>query len=199
MCCVRKPRTINIFVRVPGREDRWPGDREIVYVPKVYVPFPAPTLCFLWSFLTKEIPWCFECFQLFFSVFLGVFWGSEGGKIFLVFWAVFRGIYLNTKEKKIRVVIWTSKARPQKIDDWFWASLYSYGVQHWLEDQGALKGTELRWQREPKTQIFAEKTADFRRFTPSPANSSIWRAQETAENRRFSQKTADWASPLARP
>ena len=23
-----------------------------------------------WSFLTKEIPWCFECFQLFFSFFL---------------------------------------------------------------------------------------------------------------------------------
>ena len=26
---------------------------------------------FPWSFLTKEIPWCFECFQPFFSVFLG--------------------------------------------------------------------------------------------------------------------------------
>ena len=25
MCCVRNPRNINIFVRVPGREDRWPG------------------------------------------------------------------------------------------------------------------------------------------------------------------------------
>ena len=40
-------------------------------------------------------------------------------------------------------------------------------------------------------------------LTPSPGNSSIWRAQETAENHRFSQKTeyfrrkpqetADWA------
>ena len=37
MCCVRNPRNINIFVRVPGREDR-----DIVYVPNVYVPFPAP-------------------------------------------------------------------------------------------------------------------------------------------------------------
>ena len=35
---------------------------------------------------------------------------------------------------------------------------------------------------------FSQRTADFRRFTPSPGNSSIWRAQETAENRRFSQK-----------
>ena len=35
---------------------------------------------FPWSFLTEEIPWCFECFQQFFSVFLGVFWGSEGVK-----------------------------------------------------------------------------------------------------------------------
>ena len=55
---------------------------------------------------------------------------------------------------------------------------------------------------------FSQKTADFRRFTPSPGNSSIWRAQETTENRRFSQKTAGnrrlgsvtlGASPLARP
>ena len=46
MCCVRNPRNINVFVRVPGREaagrigDR--GDRETIYVPNVYVPFPAP-------------------------------------------------------------------------------------------------------------------------------------------------------------
>ena len=36
-----------------------------------------------------------------------------------------------------------------------------------------------------KPQIFAD-------FTPSPTNSSIWRAQETAENRRFSQETEDF-------
>ena len=40
MCCVRNPGNINNFVRVPDREDR--GDREIVYVPNVYVPFLAP-------------------------------------------------------------------------------------------------------------------------------------------------------------
>ena len=41
---MRNSRNINIFVRVPAREDRVPGrgDREIVYVPNVYVPFPAP-------------------------------------------------------------------------------------------------------------------------------------------------------------
>ena len=33
----KKPRNINIFVRAPGREDR-----EIAYVPKVYVPLLAP-------------------------------------------------------------------------------------------------------------------------------------------------------------
>ena len=52
------------------------------------------------------------------------------------------------------------------------------------------------------------QNADFRRFTPSPGNSSIWRAQIFAENRRFSQKTTGnrrlgsvtlGASPLARP
>ena len=50
MCCVRNPRNINVFVRVPGREESgFPagriddrGDREIVYVPNVYVPLPAP-------------------------------------------------------------------------------------------------------------------------------------------------------------
>ena len=50
MCCVRNPRKTNVFVRVPSREDGvYParrigdrGDREIVYVPIVYVPFPAP-------------------------------------------------------------------------------------------------------------------------------------------------------------
>ena len=110
-----------------------------------------------------------------------------------------------------------------------------------------LKGTELRWHREreresPKRR-FSQKTADFRRFTPSPGNSSIWRereqkererererdremtererereresetetetererereteteteTQETAENRRFSQETADFRRKL---
>ena len=44
MCCVWNPRNINIFGRVPSRED-W-GDREIVYVPNdiVYVPFLAPNI-----------------------------------------------------------------------------------------------------------------------------------------------------------
>ena len=61
-----------------------------------------------------------------------------------------------------------------------------------LLHQGKLKVTELRWQRAPKTQIFAENRRDFRRFTTSPGNSRIWRAQETAENRRSSQKTEDF-------
>ena len=42
MCCVLSPRNINIFVRVPGRRIGDRGDREILYVPNVYVPFPAP-------------------------------------------------------------------------------------------------------------------------------------------------------------
>ena len=48
--------------------------------------WPEPWSSFPWcfefprSFLTKEIPWCFDCFQLSFSVFLGVFKRSEGGK-----------------------------------------------------------------------------------------------------------------------
>ena len=39
------------------------------------------------------------------------------------------------------------------------------------------------------------QNADFRSFrTPSPGNSSIWSAQGTAENHRFSQKTEDFLS-----
>ena len=62
-----------------------------------------------------------------------------------------------------------------------------------------LKGTELRWQREPKTRIFAEN----RRF--SQIHPFSWKFQHSegagnrrkpqifAGNRRFSQETADWA------
>ena len=78
----------------------------------------------------------------------------------------------------------------------------------------------LRWRnlgdRERPKRRFSQKTAEFRRFTSSPGNSSISRTQETyrrkpqifAENRRFSQKTAGNRrlgsvtlnpSPLARP
>ena len=62
--------------------------------------------------------------------------------------------------------------------------------------------------RENPKRRFSQKTADFRRFTPSLRNSSIWRAQEAAADfcrkpkifRRTPQETADWApSPLARP
>ena len=42
MCCVRNPRNINSFIRVPGREDRWPGWPRNYFAPNVYVPFLAP-------------------------------------------------------------------------------------------------------------------------------------------------------------
>ena len=51
---------------------------------------------------------------------------------------------------------------------------------------GELEVTDLRWQREPKTQVFAENRSFSRKFK------HLGRAQETAENRRFSQKTADF-------
>ena len=58
---------------------------------------------------------------------------------------------------------------------------------HRVADPGALKGTEFLGDRPGPKRRFSQKTAYFRRFTPSPGNSSIWRAQKTAENRRFSQ------------
>ena len=60
-------------------------------------------LLFLGVLIFKEIPWCFECFQLFFSGCFKVFLGFGGVKKSLVFWVVFLGFYLSTKEKKIRV------------------------------------------------------------------------------------------------
>ena len=57
---------------------------------------------FPWSFLTKEIPWCFECFQQIFSLFfLGFYYGAEGVEILGV-WGGFPWFCLNTKERKIR-------------------------------------------------------------------------------------------------
>ena len=50
MCCVRNPRKINISSGYPPGRIGYPagrigdrGDREIFYVPNVYVPFPAPS------------------------------------------------------------------------------------------------------------------------------------------------------------
>ena len=43
MCYPRNPRNINLFVRIPDREDRWPGWRDRVLCEKVlYVPFLLP-------------------------------------------------------------------------------------------------------------------------------------------------------------
>ena len=54
---------------------------------------------------------------------------------------------------------------------------------------GALKGTNLRGQTQPKRR-FSQIFADFCRFSPSPGKQSIWETQIFAENRRFSQETA---------
>ena len=52
--------------------------------------------------------------------------------------------------------------------------------------EGDRESPKRRFRRKPQT------FADFPRFTPSSGNSNIWRAQETAENRRFSQETEDF-------
>ena len=55
----RNPRNINLFVRIPDREDPWPGDRKKFYVQKFYVPFLLPREA--WRFLSlKDISWA-EC------------------------------------------------------------------------------------------------------------------------------------------
>ena len=41
-CYPRSPRNINLFVRIPDREDRWPGPPEKVLCAKVLCAFSAP-------------------------------------------------------------------------------------------------------------------------------------------------------------
>ena len=48
-------------------------------------------------------------------------------------------------------------------------------------DQGALKGTNLRGQTEPKCR-FSQIFADFCRFSPFPRKQSVWETQILAEN-----------------
>ena len=45
--------------------------------------------------------------------------------------------------------------------------------------------------RQSTEHKFSQKTADFRRLSPSPGNTSIWRAQETADFRRKAQIFAE--------
>ena len=56
--------------------------------------------------------------------------------------------------------------------------------------QGALKGTNPRGQTEPK-QRFSPILADFCRLSPFPRKQSTWEKQIFAENRWFSQETAE--------
>ena len=42
MCYPRNPRNINLFVRIPDREDRWPGRPEKVLCAKLLCAFSAP-------------------------------------------------------------------------------------------------------------------------------------------------------------
>ena len=59
--------------------------------------------------------------------------------------------------------------------------------------KGALFWGGTKVTEKAQNADFSQKTADFRRFTLSPGNSSIWRAQETADFPRKPQETADWA------
>ena len=56
------------------------------------------------------------------------------------------------------------------------------GVKIFGMSQGALKGTNLRGQTEPKRR-FSLIFADFCRFSPFPRKQSIWETQIFAENR----------------
>ena len=68
-------------------------------------------------------------------------------------------------------------------------------IHHSCSTQGALKGTELRCDREresPKCR-FSQKIADFRRFTLLLEIGGRRKPQKTADFRRKPQETADWA------
>ena len=88
----------------------------------------------LYYLLTQEIPWCFESFQRFFSVFLEFLLGSRWVKS-LVFWIVFLGFYLNTKEWKIRAVHDVHFTRPPLNFHGIWKATKEYLNQ---------RGTKIR-------------------------------------------------------
>ena len=70
----------------------------------------------------------------------------------------------------------------------------NYAQIFWARLRGRNQG-----DRESPKHRFSQKTADFRRFTLSLGNSSVWRAQETAEDRRFSQETEDFEENRRKP
>ena len=95
-----------------GPEKCWPRFFSLIFLSLVF--------CFSLVFSeTKEIPWRFECFQLFFLVFLRFVWGSEGVKNPWCLHWFFLGFYLNTKERKIRVHGITTRHRVF-IRSWCW-------------------------------------------------------------------------------
>ena len=55
----RNPRNINLFVRMPDREDRWPGRPERVLCAKVLCAFSAPSKVAFWVRLpcSRESLW----------------------------------------------------------------------------------------------------------------------------------------------
>ena len=54
VCCVRNPRNINIFGGCPAGRIGDRGDRDIVCVPSVYVPFLVPTCSVIYVILTAS-------------------------------------------------------------------------------------------------------------------------------------------------
>ena len=63
---------------------------------------------------------------------------------------------------------------------------------------GELKaGIKVTERESPKRRL--QKTADFCRFNPSPGNSSIWRAQETAATTDFRRKQKMFAENRRKP
>ena len=83
--------------------------------------------------------------------------------------------------KALGLSAWKDQNLPEQKETWF-CLMRAKPKNQEAAFLCALKGTELRWQREPKTQILAE-TTDFRIFTLF-LEIPVWRAQETADFRR---------------
>ena len=200
MCSPRNTGNINFSLWLTGGLSQGCPDFQKVYVFKVYVPFSWPNLDF------PNGGWSVKVSSPRVS-------GARRGQLFgfnAILW-VYVPLPLGSRRppRILSRLLWGPK--------WLHTHTFlSFGnsFPDYTGHQAELKVTELRWQRAPKTQIFAEN----RRFLQIHPFS--WKVQHLegagnrrkpqifAENRRFSQKTAGnrrlgsvtlGPSPLARP
>ena len=134
-----------------------------------------------------------------FCLFSSAFKGSQGEKNPWCFWGF--SLVFSKRPRKRRTGFWPSPSsgartqwapfslsfqRQSKLTEFFFVCR-AHQVWRRTQCQGELKVTELRWQRTPKRQIFAEN----RWF--SQIHPFFWKSAKSKDFRRKPKIFADWA------